>query len=253
MDRCYNMRILLISDIHGNFPALQAVGQYFAQTTFDHVVNCGDSLVYAPFPNETISWLREHAAISILGNTDKKVIRLLLGKSFKKPSKEEKRIMYNSTADALTAENQQYLMSLPISSELPIPGYNRLIQKQKPVIGVFHGSPEAPHEFLFSNTPDKRFAELSRRTPYPIIVTGHSHTPYSKKIGSAHFINPGSIGRMFDGNPAASCAVLTVAEKHIELIHYRIPYSVSVVVQALRSNSLPEIYATMYERGEKLN
>lgn len=247
------MRILLISDIHGNFPALQAVEQYFAQTTFDHVINCGDSLVYAPFPNETIGWLRQHTAISILGNTDKKVIRLLLGKSFKKPSKEEKRIMYSTTADALTTENREYLMSLPISTHLPIHECLKLTKNQKPAIGIFHGSPEAPHEFLFSDTPDNRFAELSRRTPYPVIVTGHSHSPYSKKIGSTHFINPGSIGRMFDGDPATSCAVLTLAEQHIELIHYRIPYAVSEVVEALRSNSLPEIYATMYKRGEKLN
>jgi hypothetical protein len=66
----------------------------------EQIFNCGDTLVYAPFPNETIDWLRRRAVFSIRGNTDDKVIKLLKGKSFRKPSKPEKRIMYTSTAAA---------------------------------------------------------------------------------------------------------------------------------------------------------
>ena len=84
------MNILLISDIHGNYPALHAVADYFAADRFDHIINCGDSLVYAPFPNETMHWLEERQAISILGNTDKKVIQLLQGKPMRKPGQRRK-------------------------------------------------------------------------------------------------------------------------------------------------------------------
>ncbi|MGB3223768.1 MAG: metallophosphoesterase family protein, partial [Desulforhopalus sp.] len=80
------IRLLLISDIHGNYPALQAIDRQLNAANFDYIINSGDCLVYAPFPNETLDWLSKHKAISILGNTDQKVIKLLLGKSFKKPT-----------------------------------------------------------------------------------------------------------------------------------------------------------------------
>ena len=54
------MNILLISDIHANFPALVAVETFFRKTPFDAVINAGDSLVYAPFPNETLAWLQKN-------------------------------------------------------------------------------------------------------------------------------------------------------------------------------------------------
>ena len=57
-------------------PALQAVAELTDHLTFAHILNTGDSLVYGPYPDETISWLIEHDAVSIRGNTDKKVGKL---------------------------------------------------------------------------------------------------------------------------------------------------------------------------------
>ncbi len=112
------IRILLLSDIHGNYPALLAIDREVDAPSFDYIVNCGDSLVYAPFPNETLRWLKRHNAISILGNTDKKVINLLKGQQFAKPRKPEKRIMYSSTAEALDAEERHLLLSFAASETL---------------------------------------------------------------------------------------------------------------------------------------
>ena len=83
------IRILLISDIHGNYPALKAVDQQLTAASFDYIINAGDSLVYAPFPNEILAWLAEHHAIPILGNTDIKTIKFFSGKSVKKPGNPE--------------------------------------------------------------------------------------------------------------------------------------------------------------------
>ena len=243
------MKILLISDIHANFPALKAVEQFFSGESFSAIINAGDSTVYGPFPNEIMDWLQSRKALSILGNTDKKVLKVLAGKSFKKPSRHEKRIMYIWTAEQLDTRNAAYLQSLP-ASLLPARGFPLDPQMQ---IGIYHGSPLDDDEFLFPGTPQDRFCVLEKHTPARIIISGHSHTPFYRTAGTAHFINPGSIGRMFDGDPSASCAVLTLTSGAIEVRHFRIAYPVQEVLDGLQRHALPEIYGRMFLLGKKLN
>ncbi len=246
------MNILLISDIHANFPALSAVVSFFKKMKFELIINAGDSLVYGPFPNESLTWLQENNAHSILGNTDKKVKKLLRGKIFKKPRTKEKRIMYTWTAETLSAKSRDYLFSLPTSAQVT-PRAQKIDGLLPLPIDIFHGSPARDHEFLFVDTPNERFMELAALQPAPIVIVGHSHTPFHKQISGIHFINPGSVGRMFDGNPMASCAVLTFDSHEIQVKHYRIPYPIDQVTKALRKNDLPQIYSRMYKEGRKLN
>lgn len=248
-----SIRILLISDIHGNYPALKAIDRQLDAAAFDYIVNSGDSLVYAPFPNETLSWLAEHQAISILGNTDQKVIKLILGKSFKKPGTPEKRIMYTSTAEDLSKISSRFLLSLTKSCKLKLYPPGKTGQKNKKRLGIFHGSPADDDECLFADTPDARFHELAELTNCHIVVTGHSHTPYHKTLSNVHFINPGSVGRMFDGDPRASCATLEITADAVTVQHFRIAYEIGEVVSKIREINLPEIYATMFQEGKKLN
>ena len=84
-------RILLLGDIHANYPALKAIGKYIKPDRFDRIVNTGDFTVYSTFPNETIRWFRKRKnAICILGNTDRRILRILNGKKLKKPKKKRK-------------------------------------------------------------------------------------------------------------------------------------------------------------------
>lgn len=237
------MRILLISDIHCNFPALEAVAKAANPSHFDLICNCGDAIVYAPFPNECIRWLRKNRAISILGNTDRKVLMLAKGKPLQKPSKPEKRIMYTWTLDVLKKKNLAYLEKLKT---------HEIIRAEAMDVCLYHGSPEDPDEFLFHTTDEDRFRALAKKAGQQVICVGHSHTPFYKQFEDVHFINPGSIGRMFDGNPAASYAVLEIKKKKIKVSHHRIPYNINKLKKALRRNQLPEVYCTMYEKGQKL-
>jgi putative phosphoesterase len=237
-------KILLISDIHGNYPALEAVVQQCKNESFDQIFNCGDSTVYATFPNETLKWLRNHNALSILGNTDRKVLKLLKGKVMKKPRMDEKRVMYTWTAKQLTPDNQRYLAGMEKRAMVESEGFS---------IGLFHGSPENNDEFLFYDTPRTRFQKLTRKTDCDIVLVGHSHTPFHKKINNVHFINPGSVGRMFDKNPEASYATMELSPGSIKVQLFRCPYSIDKVIQGLRSNLLPPIYEKMYLLGKKLN
>ena len=245
------MRILCVSDIHGNFPALQAVACHFNEP-FDLVLNGGDTTVYGPFPNETINWLRKQNVPSILGNTDRHILTLLDGNTFKKPRKAEKRIMYGWTAAELSAANKTWLKEQPLHRTVAIQKGTDGVQ-QAVSIGMYHGSPADPDEFLFANTPDCRFEELARNCQHRIITVGHSHAPFYKQVHGIHFINPGSTGRMFDGTPKASCAVLTLKGVSVKVKHYRISYPVETVVNELERQRLPRIYQEMYMRGRKLN
>ena len=237
-------KILLISDIHANFPALAAIGRQAQAADFDLILNGGDATVFATFPDATLDWLRNHQALSILGNTDRKVLKLLRGKSFTRPRRPEKRIMYTWTAQHLTPENQEYLASFPKRRLLDIAGWR---------VGLFHGSPEDDDEFLFADTPAARFRELAGSCGCDIVIVGHSHSPFHKQAGDVHFINPGSAGRMFDGNPDASYATLELAPGLIRVTHCRCPFAVEEVAWGIREHGLPPIYEEMYRTGRKLN
>jgi predicted phosphodiesterase len=240
------MQILLLSDIHANFPALEAVDRHFRSWNFDLIVNCGDSVVYAPFPNETLSWLASKSALSILGNTDKKVIKLLQGKSLNKPSNPEKKIMYTWTAEHLGNIWGTYLQSFKkrAIADLATPPCR---------LGIFHGSPANDYEFLFNSTPDGRFLELALSAQVDIVFCGHSHDPFHKFLGGTHFVNPGSTGRMFDGSPTASCATLQLRSGGVNVRHHRVEYDVEKTLAAIRAAALPEIYCDMYKSARKTN
>ena len=238
-------KILLLGDIHANYPALEAIIKHIRPDRFDWIVNTGDFTVYSTFPNETIQWFRKHKnTICILGNTDRKVLRILRGKKLKKPRKNEKRVMYYWTSEHLHRENISYLKSLPELTDIEVSGFR---------IGIFHGTLEDPDEELFPAAPESRFEQLAKDSPYQVQVMGHSHVPYYKIVDGVHFINPGSVGRPFDGDPRTSFAILKVTSRKMAVEHFRIPYAVEDVVRGLKEQNLPNIYAKMFKVGKKLN
>jgi len=238
-------KILLLGDIHANYPAFNAVVQQFRPDRFDFIINTGDFTVYSTFPNETIQWFRQRKkTICILGNTDRRVLRILRGKKLRRPKKEEKRLMYFWTSEKILPENIEYLKSLPEKAEFRLGSIR---------IGVSHGTLDDADEALFPDAPAGRFIELAKDSPYQIHIMGHSHVPYYKIVEGVHFINPGSAGRMFDGDPRASFAILKVSSEKISVEHFRIPYRVEEVVKGLKDNHLPDIYSEMFQTGQKLN
>lgn len=238
-------KLLLLGDIHANFPALRGILRHIDPERFDWTINTGDFTVYSTFPNETIQWFREREkTICILGNTDRRVLRILKGKKFKKPKKEEKRIMYFWTSQHLLPENISYLKSLPKQTDFILDNIR---------IGIFHGTFEDPDEVLLPSSPESRFHQLAKGSSYQVHIMGNSHVPYYKIVDGIHFINPGSVGRMFDGDPRASFAILNLSSGKISVEHFRVPYPVEEVVKGLKDQMLPDIYGKMFRTAKKLN
>lgn len=238
-------KILVMSDVHANYPALQAIETFVQQDRFHRVINAGDLVVYGTFPNETIEWFRKKRnTLCILGNTDNRVLKILAGEPLGRPRKEEKRVMYFWTCENLLPGNARYLKSLPGQRDFTIDGIR---------IGVSHGTAEDEEETLSPDVPESRFRELARSSPCQVQIMGHSHAPFHKIVDGVHFLNPGSAGRMFDGDPRASFAILSIHSGKISVEHFRIPYPVEQVIESLKRNRLPTIYRKMIETGKKLN
>ena len=239
------MKLLILGDIHANYPALKAIQNHVRNIRFDGIINTGDFTVYGTNPNETIDWFRKtENSISVLGNTDKRILRILKGKELKKPKKEEKRVMYFWTARILNDENINYLKSLPKKNEI----LGRNVR-----VGIFHGTFFKSNESLMPAADKSHFKQLAQASPYQIHIMGHSHIPYYEFVDGVHFINPGSVGRMFDGDPRASFATLDISADEISVAHFRVSYPVEEVIQDLKKYNLPEIYGEMFRTGRKLN
>ena len=238
-------RVLLMSDIHANYPALEAIEKSVRPHRFHRIVHAGDFTVYGTYPNETIRWFRERGnAVCIAGNTDRRVLDILAGKELKKPRKEEKRVMYFWTCAHLHPENVDYLKSLPEQADLAIGDVR---------VNVIHGDFDGEEESPVPGAPEGRMRKLAKDSPHQVHVLGHTHAPYHKIIDGIHFINPGSAGRPFDGDPRASFAILTASKGEVAVEHFRIRYPVGQVIADLEKNRLPGIYSDMYRTGRKLN
>lgn len=239
-------KLLVLSDIHANYPALKAIERYVDPDRFDRIVNAGDLTVYSTFPNEAIEWFRRRTtSVCIAGNTDKRVLAMLEGKPLEKPRKEEKRAMYYWTCENLLPDNREYLKSLPEEAVVTMGDLR---------IRIIHGDFDGEEENSSSlGNLESRFRTLARESPYQAYILGHTHIPFHAIVDGVHFINPGSVGRPFDGDPRSSFAILTVSSGKITVEHFRIPYSVEEVVSGLKNNKLPESYGKMYRTGRKLN
>ncbi len=229
------VKVAVLADIHSNLNALEAVIRDAEHRGITVFINAGDLIGFGAFPNEVIQTLYSKNTISVIGNYDLEVLdKTNVGKGPKKFALE-----YNRKA--LAKSNETYLRNLPSKLELEI------VHKK---ILVVHGSPDSVDEHLYQDTPEKRFKELAQNSGVDIIVFGHSHEQFTKKVDGTLFINPGSVGRPGDANPQAAYATITANPFSVELI--KVNYDVEDAADALRREGAPESYAQMLLRGLSL-
>ena len=234
------IRIALISDIHANLPALEAVLADAQARGVSAVINAGDSIGYGAFPDEIISLLRSSHVLSVMGNYDRSV----LAKKWKtkRLKSRDKQIAMRYAYHYLTPENRAYLKLLPDHIRFKIRGKSILIT---------HGSPDSLNEYLVKETPASRFSELAATSNADIIITGHSHLPLILEKDGVWFINCGSVGRTEDGDPRACYALLTLDP--FSVMHIRVPYDIDRAIEALRVRHLPESFIRVISEGKPID
>jgi putative phosphoesterase len=236
------MRIGIISDIHGNLPALEAVLLDIAARRFDAVYCLGDLVGYAPFPNEVTERIRAEGIPTIVGNYDDGVgfERDECGCAYRDPI--ERQLGDQSfawTKAHVTAENKAFLRTLVKEIRFEVDGKRLLL---------VHGSPRKINEYLFEDRPVSSFQRLAASSDADIIVFGHTHRPYTKLVDGVLFVNAGSVGKPKDGDWRACYALLEpTAAQPVTFV--RLEYDVSTVAAAIRASELPDHFALDIEQG----
>jgi putative phosphoesterase len=234
------VKIALISDVHANLPALEAVLFDAKERGASAVFNAGDSIGYGAFPDEVMTLLRSSHVLSVIGNYDRSV----LSKKWKtgRPKSRDKQIAMRYAYHHLSRENRAYLAALPRQHRFRVRGTSIL---------VTHGSPGSLNEYLVQETPETRFQEIAQKSKADIIVTGHAHIPSMRQVDGVWFVNCGSVGRTEDGDPRACYALLSLDP--FSIVHVRVSYDISRAIDALRKRHLPDSFRRIISEGKPLD
>jgi putative phosphoesterase len=244
------MKIAIISDIHSNLPALEAVLQDIDSKKPDMIFCLGDLVGYAPWPNEVIQLIRSRMISTIAGNYDEGVGNNSndCGCAYKTTEDKlngEKSIAF--TNKIISEENRSYLKDLPvnISLEFKTAGKNlRLL--------LVHGSPRKINEYLFEDRPDKSFLRMMSEVGADIMLFGHTHKPFHKKLENEgktyHAINTGSVGKPKDGDNR-TCYVIIDLEQDVTVDFIRVEYDFEKTARAIEGSSLPDKFADQIRKA----
>jgi predicted phosphodiesterase len=237
------LRFLIVSDIHANATALEAVLEA-AKGRWDRAICLGDIVGYGPDPNEAIDLVGTLNPILIRGNHDKAAC----GQSDAEDFNPVARIAAEWTTAQLRPENMEILRALPAGP------------KEVEGVTLVHGAVVDEDEYIFA--PAQALDSLLE-APTPVTFFGHTHfqggfsyrdtrleviqlKPHAGtnfaalqlSDGTRYLLNPGSVGQPRDGDPRAAFAVADFGHHVVEF--WRVPYDVAAVQERMRKAGLPE-------------
>ena len=238
------MLIACLSDIHANLPALEAAVADAKARGAAAILCAGDVVGYGPFPNEVCDYLAKSGIVTISGNYDLKVLDAVkngddAGLSLAK----KKRELLEWTAKHLKKPARAFLEGLPERLEQSLPENRGSL--------MVHGSPLSNDDDILPSITSRALKiKLGKLNP-DVLVCGHTHIPFVKKIGGTLVINCGSAGLPVDGDPRPSYALLSTDGDGAGARIIRFEYDVKLVVKALKDTSLPEGIQQDFVQGSK--
>ena len=215
------MRTLVISDIHGNLPALEAV----ATVPHDDVICLGDIVGYGPFPSACLAWVRAHASLVVQGNHDCSAADgspPQCRPDFERLAK----AVATATASQLSRAERDYLRDLPRWSS---------VQRHGRTMLCLHATPRNPrYKYLAADAAG--WARELIGVEADLLLVGHTHLPIVLDINGQRVVNPGSVGQPKDGDPRAAYAILEDGKVTLQ----RIAYAVDRTIEGLRGLALAD-------------
>ncbi|WP_436346258.1 metallophosphoesterase family protein [Natronorubrum sp. FCH18a] len=222
------MKVGLISDVHGNRVALEAVLEDMPPV--DRLLCAGDVVGYNPWPAACVDELRERDVPTVMGNHDAAVVG-------------DAPFRFNGMARAgveharaqLSDEQRAWLESLP-DERLACDGRVKLV----------HGHPDDPDRYTRYTYPREFSPRLLEDED--VLVLGHTHVQGVEQFAEGIVLNPGSVGQPRDGDPRAGYAVVDLEALTVET--RRVEYDIEAVQEAVREAGLPDRIGTRLARGE---
>ena len=246
------MKYALVSDVHANLPALEAVlTDIDARDDVDGTYHLGDLVGYAPWPNETVALLRDRGIAGVAGNYDSTVAMDYkhCGCRYEDPRQEElSHLSYAWTREHTSAETKRVLGALPFRVDLrPLGGH-----VDGPTLTLVHGTPTLNTLYWTEDRPGSfctRMAEVAGAKKGDVIAFGHTHLPFHREVDGVHFVNTGSVGRPKDGDWRAGYALVDLARGDPRIEFVRVEYDVDRAAAAIVASALPDDFAIQLRRG----
>ncbi len=240
------MRVSILSDIHGNLTAMEAVTEDLRKTTINGCIFLGDLVDYGPHSNEVIhmvSAIKEPIYCNLWGNHE----HAIMNHDFSRFSSERGRESARFTQKSLSNQSKHFL-----NAEMQPGGFYEFILDGKKCLAV-HGSLE--DYFWKSIFPNQ---DLSKYEPYDYVFSGHSHEPHyfeqyyavqnpvTRNRKKTVFINPGSVGQPRNLNPMAQYAILDTGSEKMEF--RKVNYDWEKEIAAF-SDAVDPFYQERLKRG----
>ena len=243
------MRVAVISDIHANLHALEAVLAAVEEAQPDAIWNLGDTVGYGPRPNQCCAVARERAAVNLVGNHDLAVLGG--GDVAVEDFNPEAAAAALWTRETLTDDARGFLQALDASSSAD-------------GVELYHGSPRDPvWEYVLTVEAARASLELTRA---PLVLVGHSHVPLALRLRNDEIdgglapagtkvdlasgrwlLNPGSVGQPRDGDPRAAFCLVDLAQRNATFL--RVDYPVGETQSEMREHGLPPALAERLAYG----
>lgn len=236
------MRTALLSDVHGNAVALDAVLADLERAGgADQVVCLGDMIQGGPYPAEVLALLVERGWPVVLGNADEFLLR---------EDVDDAGVAW--TRARLGAEGVAVVGGFA-------PTVRAALGDGRGLLG-FHGSPTSNEDFLLPTTPEGVFRSLLRGGDADVLAGGHVHLPFVRRLGDVVFVNPGSIGASWEHgqadedfrlDPWGAYGIVSVEGEVLSVELRRVPYDTAAVIEAFRAREHPNAaaWAERLQRG----
>ncbi|GAB2680569.1 metallophosphoesterase family protein [Kribbella swartbergensis] len=200
-------RVAVISDVHGNTPALDAVLTEVMKVDPEVVVNLG-CLTYGPDPNGVVQLLRDVSVpvLSVRGNGDRAVLELVNGELTAETPRDRFAVAKHDEA-ALA-----FLRETKPMHQLTVDGLGAVV--------FCHGSPRSDIELITPRTPEARFKEALDNLRCDVLVTGHTHLQFDRSLGTVRSVGPGSVGMPYHDGPLGARWALFGPEVELRVTPY---------------------------------
>jgi putative phosphoesterase len=239
------MRIALISDIHSNYHALEAVLQDIGRRGVDRVICLGDITMKGPLPRECVARVRDLGCPVVLGNTDGCYNPNFRPELF--PAQNDSQVAahadWSRHVNALSEADRQWLQSFPLMLRETFEGVQMEFFHASPAHNYVLTMPWASNSELLSLRPDEGVG---------LAAFGHCHRAFVRVTHGTTFVNSGSVGLPFDGDPRPSYALLDVDAGTLSTAVVRVPYDAEAAIQTARDVGMHgwELFAHTARTGQ---